>query len=56
MILKHHHEDLGLHNFENDKRSAFPFKGGYKEGIKRLNYYLWESKRLVFTRKQGMVY
>lgn len=44
-------KDLGLDSFENDKRSAFPFKGGYKEGIKRLNYYLWESKKVSFYKK-----
>ena len=27
-------KDLGLDSFKNDKRSAFPFKGGYKKELK----------------------
>ncbi len=44
-------KDLGLNNFNFDHRSAFPFKGGYKQGLVRLNYYLWESKKVSFYKK-----
>lgn len=35
--------DLGYEPFENDERTAFPFKGGETEALKRLNFYFWES-------------
>ncbi len=35
--------DLGHADFENDIRSVIDFKGGETEGLKRLNYYLWET-------------
>jgi len=38
--------DFGLDDFEIDSRSAFKFKGGEKEGLKRLHYYLFESKKI----------
>ena len=38
--------DLGFKEFKLDKRSAFPFKGGGKSGIERINNYLWETKKL----------
>lgn len=38
--------DFGLESFKRDTRSAFHFKGGEKEGLKRLNYYLFESKKI----------
>lgn len=37
-------EDLGFQNVTPDSRSAFPFKGGETEALKRLHYYVWESK------------
>ena len=40
-------EELGLNNFERDKRSAIHFKGGETEGIKRLHCYLYESKSIA---------
>lgn len=36
--------DFGWSDFEIDNRSAFPFKGGEKEAIERLNYYFWNKK------------
>jgi len=36
--------DFGWSDFQTDKRSAFPFKGGEKEAIERLNYYFWNKK------------
>ena len=44
-------EELGLEQYTQDSRSAFPFKGGYDEGLKRLNHYLWESKKVSFYKK-----
>ncbi len=38
--------DLGFKEYKLDKRSAFPFKGGGKSGIERINNYLWETKKL----------
>ena len=44
-------EDLGLNDFEMDSRTAFPFKGGCLSAKDRLNYYLWESKKVNFYKK-----
>ena len=44
-------EDLGFEPFENDSRSNFPFKGGEHEGLKRLNDYFFNTKRLGFYKK-----
>ncbi len=35
--------DFGHEPFETNANAAFTFKGGETEGIKRLNYYLWET-------------
>lgn len=39
-------EDLGYEKFETHKNSAFPFKGGENEALKRLENYFWETKNL----------
>jgi deoxyribodipyrimidine photo-lyase len=40
-------DQLGYHDaLIEDNRTAFPFKGGETEALKRLNYYLWETKSL----------
>ena len=44
-------QDLGLTEPEVDKRSVLQFKGGETEGLKRLNYYLWESEALKTYKK-----
>ena len=44
-------EDLGLNDFEIDSRTAFPFTGGCLSAKDRLNYYLWESKKVNFYKK-----
>lgn len=36
-------QDFGHEDFEQDKRAVFPFKGGEKEALRRLTFYLWES-------------
>lgn len=40
-------EDFGLAPFSLDERSVLPFKGGETEGLKRLQYYLWETDSLA---------
>ena len=49
--------DLGFKEFKLDKRSAFPFKGGGKSGIERINNYLWETKKLSFYKhtRNGLI-
>ena len=37
--------------FEKDKKTAFPFKGGESEALKRLNNYFFETKKLGFYKK-----
>lgn len=44
-------ENLNLDSFEIHPNSAFPFKGGTKSGIERINFYFWESKKLGFYKK-----
>jgi deoxyribodipyrimidine photo-lyase len=39
-------ETLGFENFEMDSRTAFPFRGGEDEAMKRLQNYFWETKKL----------
>ncbi|MDZ7881078.1 MAG: DASH family cryptochrome [Saprospiraceae bacterium] len=49
--------DFGHEDFEPDSRAALSFKGGETEGLKRLQYYLWDSN-LVKTYEEtrnGMV-
>lgn len=43
--------DLGLEDFEMDIRSAFPFKGGELEALKRIRHYFWDTKKLSFYKK-----
>ena len=37
---------LGLKDFEVDSRTAFPFKGGENQALKRLENYFWETEKL----------
>jgi deoxyribodipyrimidine photo-lyase len=39
-------ETLGFNDFETDSRTAFPFRGGEDEAMKRLQNYFWETKKL----------
>jgi len=43
--------DLGLEEFEVDKRSAFPFHGGEDKAWKRLQHYFWDTKKLQYYKK-----
>jgi deoxyribodipyrimidine photo-lyase len=42
---------LGFKEFEKNSKSAFPFKGGEDEALKRLDYYFFESKKLSFYKQ-----
>jgi deoxyribodipyrimidine photo-lyase len=44
-------EELGLHSFEPDFRSAFPFKGGEQEASKRIQDYFWKTQKLSVYKK-----
>ncbi|WP_040280991.1 DASH family cryptochrome [Psychroserpens damuponensis] len=44
-------KDLGLTSFEVDPNSAFPFKGGEKSALHRLNNYLFATKNIEFYKK-----
>ncbi|MDI6050535.1 DASH family cryptochrome [Flavobacterium sp. XS2P24] len=39
-------ETLGFTDFEMDSRTAFPFRGGEDEAMKRLEHYFWKTKKL----------
>jgi len=39
-------EKLGLSEFETDSRTAFPFKGGENQALKRMETYFWKTKNL----------
>ncbi|WP_028377654.1 DASH family cryptochrome [Leeuwenhoekiella sp. MAR_2009_132] len=43
--------DLGLSDFEIDKRTAFPFKGGENQANLRIEEYFWETKNLQYYKK-----
>ncbi len=44
-------KNLGLSDFHKDSRTAFPFKGGEKEALKRIQDYFWETKKLSFYKR-----
>ena len=44
-------KELGFNDFVIPKKSAFPFKGGETAVLERLNYYLFESKKVGFYKK-----
>jgi len=44
-------KDLGFDDFKTPHKTAFPFKGGETKALKRLNYYLFESKKVGFYKK-----
>ncbi len=43
--------DLGFDSFENDSRTAFPFKGGENQALHRMQTYFWETKKLSHYKK-----
>ena len=44
-------QDLGFEDFEIPHKTAFPFTGRETEALKRLDYYLFESKKVGFYKK-----
>ncbi|SDE87998.1 deoxyribodipyrimidine photo-lyase (single-stranded DNA-specific) [Pricia antarctica] len=44
-------KELGLSDFEIDTRTAFPFKGGEEQALKRVHEYFWETKKLGYYKK-----
>ncbi|MBG7613215.1 DASH family cryptochrome [Polaribacter sp. BAL334] len=50
-------EDLGFEDFQTNRNSAFPFKGGETEALKRLDYYLFETKKVSVYKntRNGLV-
>jgi deoxyribodipyrimidine photo-lyase len=44
-------KELGFTNFYIHVNTAFPFKGGEAEAIKRIQNYFWETKKLGFYKK-----
>ena len=44
-------ETLGLERFEPDARSAFPFKGGEDQALRRIKNYFWDTKHLARYKK-----
>lgn len=44
-------ENFGQESFESDPRMVIPFKGGESEGLKRLQYYLWETDLIANYKK-----
>ncbi|WP_242095066.1 DASH family cryptochrome [Aestuariivivens sediminicola] len=43
--------DLGFQDFEQHPLSAFPFTGGERSAFQRLNYYIFETKKLGVYKK-----
>jgi deoxyribodipyrimidine photo-lyase len=48
---------LGFEDFEIDSRTAFPFKGGENQALKRLESYFWETEKLSFYKltRNGLI-
>ena len=50
-------KELGFDDFEAHRNSAFPFKGGETEALKRLNHYFFETKKVGYYKqtRNGLV-
>ncbi|MFY9243681.1 MAG: DASH family cryptochrome [Polaribacter sp.] len=50
-------EELGFANFTTNSKTAFPFKGGETEALKRIEHYFFESKKVGFYKqtRNGLV-
>jgi len=44
-------QELGHSPFEKDERAVVDFRGGEREGLKRLEYYLWETRAVKTYKK-----
>jgi cryptochrome len=49
--------DFSLSDFEISTKASFQFKGGEKEGLKRLKYYLWDTDLVqeYYNNRNGMI-
>ncbi|WP_435415616.1 DASH family cryptochrome [Polaribacter aestuariivivens] len=43
--------ELSFQNFEENKKTAFPFSGGENSALERLNNYFFETKKVAFYKK-----
>ncbi|TMM29098.1 DASH family cryptochrome [Polaribacter aestuariivivens] len=43
--------EIGFQNFEENKKTAFPFSGGENSALERLNNYFFETKKVAFYKK-----
>ena len=48
---------LGLEEFEQERKTAFPFKGGSAAGRDRMNHYFWNTQKLSYYKntRNGLV-
>lgn len=44
-------KNLGFQEFKKDHRSAFPYRGGETEALKRIQEYFWDTKKLSYYKK-----
>ena len=44
-------EEVGFETFNQNSKSAFPFKGGETEALNRINDYFFQTKKLEFYKK-----
>lgn len=44
-------QELGFHDYQQNTKTAFPFKGGETNALERLNNYFFETKKLGFYKK-----
>jgi deoxyribodipyrimidine photo-lyase len=44
-------QELGFTDFETHRNSAFPFKGGETEALKRIQHYFFETKKVGFYKQ-----
>jgi deoxyribodipyrimidine photo-lyase len=44
-------QKLGFEDFSADSRTAFPFKGGEQQALKRIEEYFWETEKLKYYKK-----
>ncbi|MFK8058487.1 MAG: DASH family cryptochrome [Polaribacter sp.] len=44
-------KDLGFDDFEENKKSAYPFSGGENAALERLDNYFFETKKVAFYKK-----
>ena len=50
-------KELGFEELKSDSRTAFPFKGGENQAIKRMESYFWETEKLSIYKltRNGLI-